>query len=190
MREEFCFWNWWGCQWLCGRVGCADTSLLASSHPLVPLGHWAALSQQSIRFWFDLQANAAFSAVRAGLVSAEVLQREQQELRSQESSTRLLAGRVESLPEQQQLSLLSEALSGVRAQLQNVPAEQQPDLLVLPCARSLSLKYDILKGHFKAMLVKSWGGREAFSPSAPAASRIRKGLLGRAGWGQQLKREL
>ncbi|XP_064896249.1 BUD13 homolog isoform X2 [Columba livia] len=37
------------------------------------------------------KANAAFSAVRAGLVSAEVLQREQQELRSQESSTRLLA---------------------------------------------------------------------------------------------------
>ncbi|XP_065508092.1 BUD13 homolog isoform X2 [Caloenas nicobarica] len=36
------------------------------------------------------KANVAFSAVRAGLVSAEVLQREQQELRSQESSTKLL----------------------------------------------------------------------------------------------------
>lgn len=32
-------------QWLCGTVGCADVSLLASSLRLVPLGRWTALSQ-------------------------------------------------------------------------------------------------------------------------------------------------
>lgn len=105
-------------------------------------------------------------------MSAEVLQREQQELRSQESSTKLLEGRVETVPEQQQqLSLLSDALSGVRAQLENVPAEQQPDLLLVPCVGSLNFKYDISKRQFQSNASEIMGRARGFFSICPSCQR-------------------
>lgn len=53
---------------------------------------WAALSPQQLQS-LCVQADVTFSGARAGLLSADMLRREQQELRRQERSTRHLEGR-------------------------------------------------------------------------------------------------
>jgi len=140
------------------------------------------------------------SGVRAGLVSADVLRRERQELRRQERNTKHLEGRGVKTRRENRLAFSCSAFGwllvrwralalGCRGR--SIPAEQPLAVPMDSLGRGTE-PLRLIKGGFRAMPVKSRGGREVFPPPAPArvpGSRPAFRELRVRAWlcGQQLK---